>query len=265
METGSDPAGSRAVDSEGGDLTVEDCFFAGFATALEVHSIGGATTTLRQSMIVPAAGRPSPSVPPDRPGWGLRMEFMSGGQAGSTRKLILDHCTFAGSGFLQLAGFSPQYPLRVEPRGCAVQAEALVAWEPAQREIPLDRTSVQWSGQGNHLDITTPSWIVMSAGDDARADQGDHRPGELVEGRRRGGPDPREHPLRDQSRLATRDDPAGRFRDRSTGPLKAGADPDQVGPKKAGHRPRREPSGSMPCHSGRGTIMHPPSPSLASE
>ena len=144
-------------------MTVEDCFFAGFATALEVHSIGGKTTTLRQSMIVPAAGRPSAPVSPDTPAWGLRMEFMSGGPAGSARKLILEQCTFAGSGFLQLAGFSSEYPLRVEPTGCAVQAEALVAWEPARRETPLDRRSVRWTGRGNHLDITTPSWIVMSA------------------------------------------------------------------------------------------------------
>ena len=169
------------------------------------------------------------------------MESMSGGQASSTRKLILDHCTFAGSGFLQLAGFSPQHPLRVEPRGCAVQAEALVSWEPAKREIPLDRTSVQWSGQGNHLDITTPSWIVMSAGMTPALTRGitDLESWSKVADE--------VAPLRGSIRFAT--SPASRpattqpgdFTIDAAGPLKAGADADRVGPKKAARPPRPSP------------------------
>ena len=166
------------------------------------------------------------------------MEFMSGGPAGSARKLILDHCTFAGSGFLQLAGFSPQYPLRVEPTGCAVQAEALVAWEPARRELPLDRRSVQWSGQGNHLDITTPSWIVMSAAMTPALTKGitDLESWSKVADE--------VAPIRGSIRFAT--SPASRpavpqpgdFAIDGTGPLKAGADPAQVGPRKEARPPR---------------------------
>ena len=79
VENGSGPAGSARSYSDGGNLTVEDCFFEGFDTALEVHSIGGTTTTLRQTMIVPAgepACRHRPPHRPDRPAWGLRMEFI---------------------------------------------------------------------------------------------------------------------------------------------------------------------------------------------
>ena len=98
---------------------------------------------------------------------------------------------------------------------------------------------MQWSGQGNHLDITGPSWVVMSAGMTPALTSGDHRPGELVEDRRRGGPAPRRASASDRSRLAPGDDPSPRTsRSTATGPLKAGADPDRVGPKRR-HARRR--------------------------
>ena len=236
VEHGSNPAGSRAVVSDGGDLTVEDCFFAGFATALEVHSIGGKTTTLRQSMIVPVAGRPSPSAPPDTPAWGLRMEFMSGGQASSTRRLILDHCTVVGSGFLQLAGFSPQHPLRVEPGAPPCRPRPWCPGSPRRDAARSDDGAMVGSGESpRHYHPLMDRHVRRH---DALADQGDHRPGELVEGCRRGGA------IRGRIRFAT--SPASRpattqpgdFAIDAPGPLKAGADPDRVGPKKAARPPR---------------------------
>jgi serine/threonine protein kinase len=232
VEHGPNPAGARAILSDGGDLTVEDCFFEGFETALEVHSIGGPTTTVRQTMIVPGAGQ----APPAHPGWGLRMAFMSG-QAGATRKLILDHCTVVGSGFLQIAGFGPQSRLNVESKSCAVQAEALAAWEPARPETPFDRQSVRWSGQGNQLDITGRSWVVRSAGKTPALTQGitDLESWSKVaeeQGAIRGG-------------LHFKVDPAGRsgpsraedFTILSAVPVTAGADPARVGPPRA-ERPK---------------------------
>ncbi len=80
--------------------------------------IGGSTTLVKQTMIVPATARVAESA-----GWGIRLQFMGGKPRASVRQLTLEHCTVAGSGLLQLAGFSPQSPLQVEARRCAVKAE----------------------------------------------------------------------------------------------------------------------------------------------
>ena len=122
---GTKVTGMHALVADGNNLTIENCWFKGFQTALEVHAIGGSTTLVKQTMIVPATRR----VADPSAGWGLKMQFMGGNSRGSTRRLILRHCTVAGSGLLQLAGFSPQYPLQVEVTGCAVQTDALVGWE----------------------------------------------------------------------------------------------------------------------------------------
>lgn len=235
VENGPAPTCARAIYSDGGDLTVENCFFEGFPTALEIHALGGLTTSLKQTMIVPAG--PRSVSPSDRPAWGLRVEFMSGNRGSSQRKLSLDQCTFVGSGLVQLAGFSPQYPFHVEPRHCAVQAEALVAWEPTSREVPLDRQSVQWTGRGNHLNITSPSWVVMSSAMTPALTKGitDLESWSRIADEAA--------PIRGSIRFAT--SPASRpavprpadFAIEATGPDRAGADPEQVGPK-----PRARPS-----------------------
>lgn len=157
--------GFRGVVTDGGALTVEDCWFEGFDTAVEVHSFAGTSATLRQTMVVPSAApgtAPPTSASADRHGWGLEVRFAPGGQSAQTRKVVLDHCTFSGAGLLDLAGFSPKAPLQVEARGCAVQTEALVAWRPAQPEIPLNAQTLQWSGEGNQYDVNPQTWIVLS-------------------------------------------------------------------------------------------------------
>ncbi len=87
---------------------------------------------------------------------------MGGGRKGSARRLILDHCTVAGAGLLQLSGFSPQLPLQVEVKGCAVQTQALVCWTPVTTDTPLNHHTLQWRGEGNLLDVSGRSWIVQS-------------------------------------------------------------------------------------------------------
>ena len=149
--------GTRALVADGSNLTIENCWFKGFQTALEVHAIGGSTTLVKQTMIVPATRRGAESA-----GWGLKMQFMGGNSRGSARRLILEHCTVAGSCLLQLAGFSPQSPLQVEATGCAVQTDALVGWETITPEIPSNPQTLQWKGKGNQLDVSGAAWIVPS-------------------------------------------------------------------------------------------------------
>jgi len=148
--------GTRAFVADGSNLTIENCWFKGFQTAIEVHTIGGSTTLVKQTMIVPATRR-SADLPT---GWGLKMQFMGGNSRGSVRRLILRHCTVAGSGLLQLAGFSPQYPLQVEVTGCAVQTNALVGWETNTPETPLNSQTLRWRGKGNQLGVSGTAWIV---------------------------------------------------------------------------------------------------------
>ena len=86
VEQGTDPHGSRALVSDGGTLTVENCWFNGFETALDVRSIGDSTTTVRQTMLIAlrkeTAGS-SPAAAPVDTGWGLRLEHLAGGRAGA--------------------------------------------------------------------------------------------------------------------------------------------------------------------------------------
>ncbi len=157
---------SCAVVTEGGNLTVEYCWFKGYHTALEIHTIGGATTVIRQTMIVPgAAGRgqdwlPAAPLPdglsPATADWALRLQYMSGRSSGLLRKLVLDHCTIAGSGLIQLAGFTPQTPLQIEATGCAVRTSMLIGCDAPASERWLQ--ALQWSGKGNRLDVAPARW-----------------------------------------------------------------------------------------------------------
>jgi len=148
--------GTRALVADGSNLTIENCWFKGFQTALEVHAIGGSTTQVTQTMIVPATPRRVDSSS----SWGFRMQFMGGNSRGSMRRFLLRHCTVVSSGLLQLADFSPKYALQVEVTGCAVQTGALVGWETITPEAPLNSQTLQWKGKGNQLDVSGTTWIV---------------------------------------------------------------------------------------------------------
>ena len=147
-----------ALVQDGGNLTVENCWFKGFQTGLEIHLIGGSTTLVRQTMVVPATR----AVADSSAGWGFRMQFMGGNLRGSSRRLILEHCTVAGSGLLQLADFPNQYPLQIEVRECAIQTNSLIAYETTASEPPPDTLPLQWKGRGNQLEVTGASWIIPS-------------------------------------------------------------------------------------------------------
>jgi hypothetical protein len=162
-------------------------------------------------------------------GWMLRAEYMGGGKAGSPRRLILDRCTLAGGGFLQLAGFSLGNPVQIEVSGCAVQARSLVRWEPGAGGAALDARTVQWQGKGNLLDIRGPSWIEAAGAAAAT-------PGPAVDS------------LETWSRIVTESGPSsaafparpaspgtalrpGDFAIQAAGSRPVGADPAQVGPR----------------------------------
>ncbi len=157
--TAGGPAGSRALVSQGGTLTVAGCWFEGFDAAIEIEALAASRSTIRQTMIVPGAGRPTTEdALPNRVGWGVRFLFTSG--AGAKRELRLEHCTFAGAGFLRLAGVSDQAPLSLIVHDCAVQSDSLISWEPSPPDVPLDASSLKWVGEGNQLDVTGKSWIA---------------------------------------------------------------------------------------------------------
>ncbi len=147
---------SLAVAAAGGSLTIENCWFQGFQTALEVQAVGGSITRVKQTIIVPATRH----TPDSSAGWGLRMQFMGGDRNGSERRLVLDHCTITGCGVLHLAGFSPQNPLQVEAIGCAIQTDVLCGLETNGTGFPNSLLPLQWKGKGNQLDIHGTAWIV---------------------------------------------------------------------------------------------------------
>ncbi|WP_165221763.1 serine/threonine-protein kinase [Aquisphaera insulae] len=220
-EKGPAAAGSRAVVAEGGRLTVENAWFRGFETALDVHAIGGATTRLKQTMIVPAAGQP---------GWGISSRFFGGG-SGGPRTLTLDRCTFAaGAGLLRLSGFLPAGPLQVRATDCAVQAAHLAGWDPGTPAVAWDPKAVTWQGERNQLAIAGPAWVAQP-GEGAAAVALDRDGWARLAAEK----EPVLGPIEFHTPAASRPEspePAD-FAIGSPGARRVGADPDQVGPVKS--------------------------------
>jgi hypothetical protein len=209
-------------------VTIENCFFKGFHAALEVHAIGGSTTMVKQTIIVPAREPGS-----ELAGWGIRLQFMAGSRKTSTRQLILEHCTVAGSGLLQLAGFSGQSPVQVEATGCAVKADALVGWERSEPDTPSSPQALRWKGRGNQLDISGTAWLV-------RLDGGTFGPSSGIVDRNGWSQFAREdEPVAGSIQFSSKTEaPLGsispaNYAIEKTVPGQVGANPDQVGPGAA--------------------------------
>jgi hypothetical protein len=159
---------SVALIVDGSDLNVDRCWFQGFDKAIKVLAYNRTFALIRQTMIVPNS-RPTETPAPvaESRGWGLEVQLRQGGK-GSQRQLVLEDCTIEGAGLLDLASGSVDFPLQAEVKRCAVRAEALLAWKPANPEDRL-AAHVQWHGEGNHLEILGHSWIVLSASEGTSA------------------------------------------------------------------------------------------------
>lgn len=151
--------GTRAVNAEGMGLTATGCWFEGFDRALDIAAFNGSAVTVRQCIIVKAKAGEPPS------GWALRVRNKPGGSPNDKlgRRLVLDRCTVLGKGLIDLAGFSLQMPYQVEAKGCAVMADALLAWEPQPPDLPPSNKVLPWLGQDNLYDIQHGNaWVVLS-------------------------------------------------------------------------------------------------------
>jgi serine/threonine-protein kinase len=160
--------GTRAVVADGGNLTVENCWFKGFHIAVDVHASGGSATIIRESMVIPAGrGASTSSAPVSAPGmapadWGVRVEHMGGGRTAAPRTLVLDRCTITSTGLLQMDEFSPASPLDVDIKGCAIRTAILLGWESSGNDTPFDPKTLRWRGEGNQFDISGREWISQS-------------------------------------------------------------------------------------------------------
>ncbi|MDR3632595.1 MAG: serine/threonine-protein kinase [Isosphaeraceae bacterium] len=149
--------GSCAVTVEGESLTAVGCYFENFDRSLDFSAFSGPGATIKHCMMV----RPKANAQPI--GWALRVRNLPGGKSKSARKVLLDHCTVKGKGFVELADFSSEYPCEVQVKDCAVLADALLAWEhPKPGDAPLSPESLRWSGVGNTYDVQTKSWVVLN-------------------------------------------------------------------------------------------------------
>jgi eukaryotic-like serine/threonine-protein kinase len=160
--------GARALEAKGETFSADGCWFENFDRAIDVDSFNGSKATLRQCMIVHTRpDAPSGAAPL---GWAVRLRGMPGGPGTSGRLLKMDHCTVKGNGFLDLAGFSKESPVRVDLTSCVVLAETLVAWAPDAPQgvtpppaaTPPDRETLSWSGTGNEYDIRGKSWVMLA-------------------------------------------------------------------------------------------------------
>ncbi len=146
--------GSCAVLCEGSELTATGCWFEGFDRVLDFSAFAGYTLSVEQCMMV----RPKAAE-----GWAVRARNHFGGDGKSAiRTVILERCTAQGKGLLELADFSPRYPVEVEVKECAAVTNTLLAWEhPKSEDMPLTPEALHWSGQGNQYDVRGKAWIVL--------------------------------------------------------------------------------------------------------
>ncbi|MFO0954578.1 MAG: serine/threonine-protein kinase [Isosphaeraceae bacterium] len=156
--------GSRALVVEGGVADVRGCYFVNFDRAFDLAAFSGSSAALSHCVFIQNGAPGAPAG-----GWAVRLRAMPGGAVRSGRKLVMTRCTARGQGLIDLSGFSNQTPARVDLRGCAVLADALVSWEPpaakggAPAEEP-NRDSLSWSGEGDLLDLRGKSWLLVSGG-----------------------------------------------------------------------------------------------------
>ena len=158
---GSPAKGSRAIVSDGGALDVEGCFFQGFDRALEIRTLGLATTRIAQTMFVP-----SPLPPSEWYGWALQIPTPSGATPNlktPPHVLTLDHCTFDGVGFLDLVAGTTSLIVECDVKHCAIRAEALIAFSSTSKPVQPAFDRVRWVGVGNQIQIRGKSWVVLGA------------------------------------------------------------------------------------------------------
>jgi serine/threonine-protein kinase len=259
-------AGSRAVVMEGGSLIATGCWFENFDRALDLATFSGSTASITQCMFIhnrrggegPAASADTNSdtntnANTNGPagGWAVRLRSMPGGAPKVGRKLVMDHCTAHGRGFLDFAGFSDLAPARVDLRGCAVLADALVAWETVTPTgtpaAPPSRDCLSWLGEGDQFDIRGKSWLLL-APRDAPPEAMPGGPVDLEGWNRAFGTerDPVLPPLRfaaDPSAIPEHPTPADFAVATDKGSSRTiGADPAQVGPTALPHTPSRKSS-----------------------
>jgi serine/threonine-protein kinase len=222
--------GARAVAVEGGSLTAIGCWFEGFDKALDIAYFPGSVATLRQCMIVRTDTDERPI------GWGVRARNMPGGSAQGGRRLVLDRCTMKGEGLLDLVDFSSEDPLKVDVTGCAVLAEALLAWETPKPGTPLTPEALAWMGAGNQYDLRGKSWVVLKPEGTPELPDG---PTDLAAWAKQFKESDTLAPpvkfLTDPAALPESPGPRD-FTILDTGPRSVGADPEQVGPSAQGKK-----------------------------
>jgi len=151
-------AGSRALIAEGGSVTATGCLFEDFDYAADLACFAGTTATFRQCVFA----RTRPDEPAANYGWAVRLRGTPGGGSAQTgRKVVLDHDTLRGQGLLSCEGFGPGSPLTAEVNGCAVAADALIAWGP--QGTPT-RQAIAWRGTTNQYDVRDKAWVRLTPG-----------------------------------------------------------------------------------------------------
>ncbi len=169
--------GTRALAVEGGTLTATGCWFESFDRAVELSCFAGTAANLNHCMFIRPRSEEPESSSSALIGWSVRLRSMPGEFDKTRRKLVIDHCTAQGSGFLDFAGFSSEAPMMVDISAAAVVADALISWGPgvpfseraraagvkeASETAPLTREALVWTGRNNQYDIRGKSWVLLA-------------------------------------------------------------------------------------------------------
>jgi serine/threonine-protein kinase len=153
VENPTEPRRLHAISADGGSLTIKNCLFQDFWSAIRFYAFAGSKGMIEQSIIVSH---------PKAEGWAIELQSRGKATVGADRQLRLNHDTIEGLGFLDLTE-GENAPCSVTVDHCAVRADALLAWKPTNpdnpRELPAD--SLRWNGQNNLYEIHGPNWVWL--------------------------------------------------------------------------------------------------------
>ena len=139
------PSVVHAIQAEGAKLSLNRCLIQGFSNPVHWRAHPLAEATLENTLLVGSGPNP----------WPLVAEVEEGRRKGK-RQLQINHCTWIGSGMVQIKGGKTEAPLEIRVRSSITVGRWLVDWQGAE---PFPN-GLSWSGEENLYDLGGEGWIA---------------------------------------------------------------------------------------------------------
>ena len=137
---------ARGIFARGRVLHLSNSFLSGLQTPIEVVSYQDSEVRIEQCMLI---GAPESSPGPVTGGGWATVYRVDTNRVNKPRRLIFDHCTAVGTGFVRFEGPLDKAALHVEISNCVVAAQALALWP----EVAFPG-AMKWDGESNLYGVT---------------------------------------------------------------------------------------------------------------